>query len=179
MVKRITALAVCLLFIISVKANGQNAANSKAEALQLFSNFYGQYRCRGGNARGQKISADVSFTPTLDGKAMVYEHIDYPPLKAHSKAIWSYDAASKKLVSLSVFALKDTSLTTSSLFVGQKWSADSLMLKADTLVVPPFKPNRFIYKKNGNDSLKITWQVKQDDRWVMGDYLECTEQNSL
>lgn len=178
MLKKITVIFICLLFFNTIKSKAQQAKSGKADALKLFSNFYGDYSCEGGNARGQMISADISFTPEFNGEAMVYEHIDHPPLKAHSKAIWNYDGTSRQLVSLSVFAIKDTSLTISALFVAEQWSTDSIMFKADTLVAPPFRPNRFIYKKNGDDSLHITWQVKQDDQWVVGDHLQCVEKKS-
>jgi hypothetical protein len=175
---KISSFLVGIFFLSIVTAKAQTVESGRKEALKLFDNFYGHYDCSGGNARGQKISAEISFLPALDGNAMEYEHIDHPPLKAHTKAIWNFDAASKRLVSLSTVSIMDTTLTFSSLLVSNRWSADSLMFNADTLVTPPFRPNRFIYKKNGEHSLHITWQVKKDEEWVMGDYLQCEEADS-
>jgi len=174
MIKKIVAIFLWVLIAV-LQVDAQSNKELKAGAYQLFNNFYGHYNCKGGNARGQNISADVSFSPALEGNAMVYEHIDHPPLKAHSKAIWSYDAVSKKLVSLSVSSIKDTTLTFSTLLVSDSWSPDSLLFNADTLVAPPFRPNRFIYEKTGKNSLRMTWQVRKEGHWVMGDYLRCEE----
>ena len=144
-----------------------------AAARSLFGALAGDWSCQGAFANGRPLASRLRFTPTLDARALSYEHRDAAPSTFVHKATWLLDASSHRMVSLAAAGTQGTGDLTASLFSAQLWTATSVTLTADTLVVAPWAPNRFTYTLPGADSLHMVWEVERGGSWRMGDYLDC------
>jgi hypothetical protein len=167
-------IVALLTYIHPLELNAQSNNSKTSEVRKLFEFLEGTWQCKGAFADGTQLQSGLEFTSIMDGRALLYEHRDRPPNTYQSTAIWTVEASSQTLTSLATVTVgKDSTMATPLVFVGKQWTDRSMILTADTLHAPPFKPNRFIYKKLDEDSFKMTWQVKQKDEWMMGDYLIC------
>jgi len=155
-------------------AIGAPADTSMAKAADLFAALRGGWSCTGALANGRPLAADLSFTPSMDGKLLRFRHADRAPSSYVQEATWGASPTRHEIVSLAYAAGTATAAPEPALFVAREWTAHSLTLVADTLQSPPWAPNRFTYTVAGPDSLKMVWEVERGGAWRMGDWLACT-----
>ncbi|MEO7456119.1 MAG: hypothetical protein ABIY52_07635 [Gemmatimonadaceae bacterium] len=55
--------------------------------------FTGSWSCSGGTPAGRQMNSDVVFTPVLDGHFLEARHVDRPPGRYESVAMWPLDTA--------------------------------------------------------------------------------------
>ena len=167
-------LVVVLLVLAqcaSVAAADQPAANTPEAAKQFFVALSGQWSCTGAFANGKPLAADIAFTPKSDGRVLLYHHQDRAPTNFIQDALWGPDAANHALVSLAFAG--NPQVLAPQLFVAEAWSATSVVFEAKALTSPPFAPNRFTYRLDDANTLKMIWEVQRQGAWTMGDQLTC------
>lgn len=166
--------ALFVLLIPVTPLFAQHSAVSPEKARKLIQRFAGSWSCQGAFTSNKKsLEADLTFSPALNGKAMEYRHRDRLPHKFQALGLWSVDAASGRPVYTSVFASHGNPATSSNFFAGRLENDSTLVFTADTLLAPPFKPNRFIYEMLDEAHFEMTWQVLKKGSWTTGDYLNC------
>jgi len=148
------------------------AADPFEDAQTLFRSLHGEWSCEGAFANGKPLAADLRFTPTSDGRAVRYAHVDRAPSRYAQDAVWAFDAASGRIASAAAVSVGSAEPTSVSLYVADAWAPDSLQLDARPLLTDPWAPNRFSYAVRG-DSLRMVWELQQGGAWRMGDYLDC------
>jgi hypothetical protein len=165
-------IAMCFVLLGSGGALGQQVGTSADSAGKLFHALDGRWSCEGGFPRGGALAADLSFTLSPDGRAMLFEHLDRAPNVYWQRAIWALESTGR-IVSLGVAGSTKQQNGNSSFFVAREWSANSVTLVADTIKAPPFAPNRFTYSTTGENTLKMVWELARSGTWVVGDSLRC------
>jgi hypothetical protein len=174
-------LPLCALALVTVVAalpaaapeEGTGRATSPdSTAAALFAALAGPWACAGAFADGRPLAADLLFEPALDGRALRYRHVDRPPNTFAHEATWAFDAPAGHLISLAFAAMGDAPASPA-LFVAEAWTETSITLVADTLRAPPWAPNRFTYTLDGDDALRMVWEIGRGGGWHMGDYLDC------
>lgn len=150
---------------------GQPDANTAEAARQLFAALAGQWSCSGAFANGKPLAADITFTLKSDSRALLYHHQDRAPSNFIQDALWGPDAANHSLVSLAFAG--NPQVLAPQLFVAQSWTTTSIIFEAKALTSPPFAPNRFTYRLDDANTLKMIWEVQRQGAWSMGDQLTC------
>ena len=163
-------LLVCVHHATAVAAD-QPATNSPEAATQFFASLAGQWACTGTFANGKPLAADITFTPKSEGRALLYHHQDRAPTNFIQDALWGPDAANHSLVSLTFAG--NPQVLAPQLFVAESWTTTSIVFEAKALTSPPFAPNRFTYRLDDPNTLKMIWEVQRQGAWSMGDQLTC------
>ena len=159
---RSLALAAFILSAVFCSAQ-QTATNS---GLAEF--FSGNWGCAGEFANGRKIEADISFTPELDGKWIVYRHDDRPPGPFKALAMWGVDQPSGKTIS----TMHDN-FGNARLFLSDGWKDGAIVFTRAQLVDQRISEERFRYERQSLNSFKMTYERVADGKWKMGDFLLC------
>ncbi|HEX5436977.1 MAG TPA: hypothetical protein VFW98_07455 [Gemmatimonadaceae bacterium] len=146
---------------------------TSAAAVQLFTALRGRWSCTGGSANGRPLAADLTFTPSMDGRTLRYRDADHAPSNYVQEATWAMSPTRHEIVSLAFAALSSKAAPEPALFVAREWTAHSLTLVADTLQSPPWAPNRFTYTLAASNTLKMVWEVEHAGAWQVGDSLMC------
>lgn len=159
----LSALLVCLPAL----AQAQSGKSSVVDTLIMA--FSGRWSCEGKFSNGNPIAADVTFTPTLDNKWLIYEHQDRPPGRYKTHALWGYDPAAKGIVSAA--ADNGGGLR---LFRAPGFDGTTLILERAALTDSVAHPERFTYRKGSDSTFRMTYEVRRGTSpWVMGDYIDC------
>lgn len=131
--------------------------------------FPGNWSCSGQFANGRKIEADVSFTPDLDGKWLLYRHQDRAPGKFKALGTWGVDRISGKLVSI----MEDSSGSARA-FTSSGWANGTVVFESTPILDHPATRERFRYEFKTANSFRMTYETgKQDGSWQMGDFIDC------
>lgn len=131
--------------------------------------FSGNWSCAGEFANGKKIEADLSFTPELDGKWLLYRHSDRPPGQFKALALWGVDQPSGKLVSMAA-----DNFANARLFTSDGWKDGSVTFTRTAIPDEKISQERFRYERQSVDSFKMTYERTVEGTWKMGDFIVCT-----
>lgn len=168
-----TVLLICLLAVVGAQTN--SAPNNLEDARQLFAAIAGSWSCTGSFADGRALASDITLTPEADGRALRYHHRDRAPNSFVQDALWGPDAKNNALVSLAFAG--NAQILAPQLFVAHTWSATHIVFEAQALTSPPFAPNRFTYKLEDPNTLRMIWEVERQGNWTVGDQLKCVQQH--
>lgn len=134
--------------------------------IKFFSN---NWSCAGEFASGKKVEADVSFTPELDGKWLLYRHSDRSPGSFRAVALWGVDEPSGNLVSVAA-----DNFGNARLFTSDGWKDGSVTFSRTAILDQKMTQERFRYERQSDDSFKMTYERSIEGHWKMGDFLVCT-----
>jgi len=153
---------------------GPAVAESQEDAVvlrQFFSNIEGEWQCKGATAKGKETAANISFTSDSTGKVYTYTQVG---TKGHTNTLtstWAFDKPMKNLIVSRRYISPDG--VNSDMYLGDTWTSTSLTLVAKELWVDLWAENRFLYEVQDDGKFKVTWEVKREGAWKMGDYLLC------
>lgn len=105
--------------------------------------FAGNWSCSGELASGKKIEADVSFTPELDGKWLLYRHHDRAPGPFKALALWGVDQPSGNLV-----AVMQDNFGNARLFTSNEWKDGSITFRRAAMLDQKISQERFRYDQS-------------------------------
>ena len=166
-------MLVTLIAAIAVKpldpAHAPPAASPEAA---LFGALQGRWDCNGNFAKGKPISSRVKIAADLKGFGLRLLHSDRPPNTYFAEESWSKDAVSGKLVSLSWVGVQGSPQRSPALYVADEVSASNVTFVQQSLLAPPWTPNRFRYVVEGR-SFRILWETEKNGEWLLGDSLRC------
>jgi hypothetical protein len=163
----VKSILCAIVFIAgALSCSAQQAANDSA----MFDFFTGNWGCSGEFVNGKKIEADVSFTPELDGKWLLYRHSDRPPGPFKAIALWGQDQPSGKLVSVA-----HDNFGSARLFASDGWKDGSITFTRSEMLGQKIDQERFRYERQSANSFKMTYERLAGDQWKMGDYALCTK----
>jgi hypothetical protein len=154
-----------VLIIASACCQAQQSATDPA----MVKFFSGNWSCAGEFANGKKVEADVSFTPELDGKWLLYRHSDRPPGSFKAVALWGVDQPSGNLVSMAA-----DNFANARLFTSDGWKNGSVTFNRTAIFDQKMTQERFRYERQSDDSFKMTYERSVDGQWKMGDFIVCT-----
>ncbi|HEX5259810.1 MAG TPA: hypothetical protein VFW35_13650 [Sphingomicrobium sp.] len=165
-------LLAAIMLSLAVRPPPPAAPAIRAETASLFTSLAGNWSCSGSFANGHRIESTLRFTRRADGAGLSLVHVDRPPNKYRSEEVWAVDKQSGELLSLAWVGLQGSTDWSASLFASDRWSASEITLVQQSMLRPPWTPNRFRYVLLGN-FLHVSWERQQDNQWVLGDSLEC------
>ena len=167
------ALASVLAGVLALQGAAAPAKPTARELAgrELFAALAGEWSCSGAFADGRPLTSDLSFSPRNGGRSLAYHHADRAPNSFIQDATWGPDTANDAIVSLA-FAGNQATLGPQ-LFVAKDWSASRIVLVAQALTSPPFRPNRFTYSVTDGKRLDVLWEVERDGTFGTGDRLTC------
>lgn len=131
--------------------------------------FSGNWSCAGEFGNGKKIEADLSFTPELDGKWLLYRHSDRSPGVFKAVVLWGVDQPSGKLVSMAA-----DNFANARLFTSYGWKDGSVTFVRSAILNQKITQERFRYERQSDNSFKMTYEVSADGHWRIGDFIVCT-----
>jgi hypothetical protein len=166
--KRYIAMLGC--FVLFAPCLFGQAENSPEAATRLFTALAGSWSCSGAFADGRPLAADVTFTPQAEGRSLLYRHRDRAPNSFVQDALWGPDEKNHAILSLAFAG--DAKHLVPELFVANSWTATSIVFEAKPLTSPPFAPNRFTYKVEG-ETFRMVWEVQRQSGWAVGDEIQC------
>jgi len=158
-----TIVALCFI----VCCDGQTKKPENKLSPEFLSFFAGSWSGDGEFASGKKISADVSFSISLDSAWITYQHTDRQPNRYKSISMWGIDM-NGQFVAYAFDNFKGHRK-----FVSEGWREGKLILTNNE-----FNPQwglvfqHFIYEKVSDDSFRMTYETSKDGiSWKLGDYL--------
>ncbi len=157
-----------ILFIL-VTASAFCCAQQPSTDPTMIKFFGGNWSCAGKFASGKKIEAEVSFTPELDGKWLLYRHSDRPPGPFKALTQWGGDQPSGSLVSV-----MEDNFGNARLFTSDGWKDGSVTFSRAAILDQKISQERFRYERQSDDSFKMTYERSADGEWKMGDFIVCT-----
>jgi hypothetical protein len=164
----VKSILCAVVFIAgTLSCSAQQAAPDSA----IFDFFTGNWGCSGEFANGKKIEADVSFTPELDGKWLLYRHSDRPPGQFKALALWGHDQSSGKLVSVA-----HDNFGGARLFIGDGWKDGSISFTRSEMLGQKIDQERFRYERQSANSFKMTYERMAGGQWKMADFIVCSRQ---
>jgi hypothetical protein len=133
-----------------------------------FPDLQGTWTCHGVfPASGKTIDSTIRFALDLDGKALVKHHDDTsPPALYHALEAWGYDARSQRYNATIL-----DSFGGARLFSSEGWKNGRLVWSSAPEVRPA---QHFIYVREGQQGLRIDWEVQREAAFVIGDTLHCS-----
>lgn len=138
----------------------------------LFHALEGRWDCNGNFANGKPIGSRLQIAPDLGGFGLRLVHSDRPPNTYFAEESWSKDAVSGKLVSLAWIGVQGSPQRSPALYVADEVSASNVTFVQQSLLAPPWTPNRFRYVVEGR-SFRIFWETEKNGQWLLGDSLRC------
>lgn len=151
----------------------QTGAQREQAKAELFRRLVGQWSCEGGFARGGALSADLSFASAIDDRVLTFTHMDRPPNVFWQRSTWLMNGKTGRLVSVGANGSQKERTAAPVMFTASEWTDRSVIFVADTLNVPPFVPNRFVYSLPDSNHLRMRWEINRDTLWTLGDSLTC------
>ena len=129
--------------------------------------FVGRWSCSGGSPSGRALSADVAFSPQLDGRFIQMHHRDRPPGRYESLALWPVTAQPFQTVVHDDFGGMRR-------FSGSVSSAGAVLLQRDTLEQGA-RPESFSYEPLTDSTYLYSWHVRRapGQPLVLGDSAVC------
>jgi len=156
------------LFVLVIASAIFCPAQQPATDPAMIKFFGGNWSCAGEFANGNKIEADVSFAPELDGKWLLYRHADRPPGLFKALALWGVDQPSGSLV-----AVMEDNFGNARLFTSDGWKDGSVTFNRATILDQKITQERFRYERQSADSFKMTYERSVGGKWKMGDFIVC------
>jgi hypothetical protein len=156
------------LFILVIASAHFCSAQQPTTDPAMIKFFSGNWSCAGEFANGKKIEADVSFTPELDGKWLLYRHSDRPPGQFKAVALWGVDQSSGALVSMA-----EDNFANARLFTSDGWKDGSVTFTRATILDQKITQERFRYERQSSDVFKMTYERSLDGQWKLGDFVVC------
>jgi hypothetical protein len=127
----------------------------RVDSLPALARFLeGVWRCRGGTPAGKVLESDVTFGSTLDAHWVKSEHVDIPPGRYRSLALWPADTTGREVVT----TIYDN-FGGARRFAGS-WSDDSIVWRRDTSETGA-RPERFTYRRTSVDTYWYAWHVRR------------------
>ena len=159
---------VCAIGLMS----GGAMASPIDAAFRDFAALQGEWTCHGVfPASGKTIDSNVRFALDLDGKALVKHHDDTSaPALYHALEAWGFDAKNQRYNATIL-----DSFGGARLFSSAGW-ADGRLVWSSAADVKPAQ--RFTYVREGQDGLRIDWELERDGAFVIGDTLHCSRRSS-
>ncbi|HET6552268.1 MAG TPA: hypothetical protein VFG49_01910 [Dyella sp.] len=154
-------------FLCAVGLLSSSAMASTDASLHDFADLRGDWTCHGVlPASGKTIDSTVNFALDLDGKALVKHHDDTsPPATYHALEAWGFDAGNHRYNATIL-----DSFGGARVFSSEGWKEGRLVWNS----APDVKPvQRFVYSREGDQALRIDWEVERNGALVMGDTLHC------
>jgi hypothetical protein len=160
-------LFVCALAMSAIVRAEEPAGGDKPLA-QLTALFDGRFLCNGHFSNGKSISSSESFSSVLGGLWLAEEHIDDPPFGYLARSLWGWNTDGK-VFSLTIY----DNFGGMRLFTSSGWSNGVLTFDEKTLLAPPARQERFVYKQIAR-GYSVEYDVLDKTRsWKMGDTLDC------
>ena len=136
---------------------------------QLAKYFVGDWHCRGGTPSGKTLESGVTFAMALDGHWLRVEHVDVPPGRYKSLAMWPADSAAHNLSTIFY-----DNFAGSRRFLG-RWGADSIVWMRDTTEACA-RVESFTFRRTSASTYWYSWHVGRPGGapTVLGDSATCT-----
>ncbi len=159
---RVLPLALALPFFATTAS-----ATPADQPFQSFADLLGHWTCSGVfPASGKTMTSELRFDSDLGGKAMLKHHDDTsPPSLYHAVEAWGYDAKSGRYNATIL-----DNFGGARMFSSEGWTKDGLVWTSAPEVQPA---QRFIYVRQGQERLRVDWEVERKGAWVVGDTLTC------
>jgi len=166
-------MTIALFGCVMVGARGYSQAPLAKLDPDLVAFFTGHWKGEGAFAQGQKIQAEVSFTPSLDSAWLVYEHRDVPPGVYKATSMWGEDAPGGQFV-----AFTFDNFHGHRQWLSSGWSGGKLVLSTGGYSSPAgMMFEHFIYERLSATQFKMTYEVSRDGiTWRLGDWLVFTRE---
>jgi hypothetical protein len=157
---------LCVGLLSGISGSAQNKIFKADTALLNF--FVGRWSGEGAFSNGAKITAEVSFSLSLDSSWLVYEHRDRQPNNWKATSYWGVDGVTGRFVAycfdnfqghrgFESNGFKNGRLILS----GQGW-----------LPQVGLYFEHFIYERTGEKSFKMSYETSRDGiSWQVGDWL--------
>jgi hypothetical protein len=159
-------LLLISLFIFQEKPN----SIKHQDPLTDFSFFIGEWKGKGEFSNGKPIEATMSFEKTFNDHWIKHTHTDVLPNTYHALSMWP-TAPKEGIFSVQIF----DSFGSHRNFTTEGWVNDEVVLITETEHTGIWKWQKFIYKKTGDNSFKMTFEVSSDGKgWKWIDYLNFT-----
>jgi hypothetical protein len=139
---------------------------------EMFAYLAGRWSCEGAFANGNRLAADLSWTPRLGGRWLELHHADRAPGRFEATAQWGTDPATGTMVSVMFDIGGGVRLFTAP----EGWTNRTVVFETHELLAPPRGRERFTWRAESDTTLRMTWEVNRNGNWVMGDWLLCTKQ---
>jgi hypothetical protein len=167
-----TSCARILLVMVPVLASAEPEAppsTADAQLRTLSRILVGRWSCQGHFADGRSISSTESFEPLPEGRWMLQEHSDDAPFDYRAHSLWGWNDDLRRFT-VTIF----DNFGGQRLFTSPGWQRDALTLEAQTLLTPPARQERFLYRTLAGGGYSVEYQVLQSSgTWKVGDLLEC------
>ncbi|QNK01041.1 hypothetical protein [Dyella telluris] len=164
-------MRLTLLLCIACLVSGRAMASAD-EPFRDFSDLTGPWTCHGVfPATGKTIDSSIRFELDLHGKALVKHHDDTsPPATYHALEAWGYDAKTSRYNATIL-----DSFGGARLFSSEGWKDGRLVWQS----APEVKPaQRFTYKREPGNGLRIDWEVQREGAFVLGDTMQCSRERA-
>lgn len=143
-------------------------AGVPADLLQFLT---GEWTGAGQFASGRPIEADVSFTPDLDNRWIVYRHADLAPGRYKVLGMWGCERSRMQLI----MTLHDNSGGFRT-FESEGWVDATVVFHRSTAVATNAastkSQERFTFMRQSEDTFKMTYETTADGTiWKLGDWL--------
>ena len=167
-------LVGAVLLIVAAAAPAARPARADTMAtpatdtiLAPYQYFVGRWSCSGGSPSGRALSADVAFSPQLEGRFIQMHHRDRPPGRYESLALWPVTAQPFQTVVHDDFGGMRR-------FSGSVSSAGAVLLRRDTLEQGA-RPESFSYAPLTDSTYLYAWHVRRapGQPLVLGDSAVC------
>lgn len=160
--------------LITGNSSGFAAESNDPQTLyKLFDKLQGQWTCEGAFANGKALAANITISTQYDGKILFYRHEDLPPNTYKAIGQWAYDKTQKMMVALHDQVIGSDTYVAG--YVAESWTDTKLTFNAKALWDPLWAENRFTYEITGANKMTMVWDKFKDDKWQMGDYLNCAK----
>jgi len=165
----ITTLA--LLWIGATASNAQSPVKPHLDK-DIVGFFSGNWSGEGKFAGGKSITADVTFSISLDSCWLMYTHTDKSPGQYKATSMWGVDKDGQLVDFLfDNFGGHDK-------YVGTGFTNDQIVWQTRQENGNAAFYKRFTYQKLDTDHFKMTYEASTDgSNWRMGDYLIFTRKN--
>jgi hypothetical protein len=131
----------------------------------------GAWTCRGGTPAGRTLSSDVRFGAVLGDRWLEVAHLDVPPGRYSSLALWPLAPADSAPLTTVVY----DNFGGARRFLLDGWKSDSVVLVRDT-TERGARGERFTYRRVSPNSYWYAWHVRRaaSGPEVLGDSATCT-----
>ncbi|MEP6621191.1 MAG: hypothetical protein ABJE47_17835 [bacterium] len=107
-----------VVFFAPYTIQAQDSASSSA----LFTALSGHWACNGGFRDGRSLSADLTFQPVQNGRALRFSHADRVPGTYWQEATWVFDGKGRRVFSLAATGATSSSVAAAAMFSAREWS---------------------------------------------------------
>ena len=156
------------IFLLYASHSLKAQATSQKVPATIISFFTGEWHGGGKFANGKTISANASFTISLDSSWLIENHEDIPPNKYKAVSMWGIDPANSRFIAF-IFDNNGGHRK----FYSDGWQAGKLVLSTKEYVKGRGNVfEHFIYEEKSNESFKMTFEVSRDGTtWKLIDSL--------